>query len=77
MNKFMFDSVQDIINQKKELEVINECEFEVIKNKNGTLTLIDNLGANLGDIENQVFYNYDEILNRLEGSYLRDYGICE
>lgn len=70
---FEFEDVYDIIEQGRELEVIHGCEFDIDINPDGTLSLVDMQGANLAGIEEEVFKDYEDILNRLEGSYLYNY----
>lgn len=74
---FEFENIEDIISQKKEMEVINACDFDVITNENLKLQLIDLQGGNLANIEEEEFQNLTEILNRLESSYLHDYNFVE
>ena len=74
---YRYGSVEEIINKGHELQVIEECEFEVITNENGTHSLVDLQGANLAGIESEEFDTYEEILYRLEGSYLHDYELVE
>lgn len=54
---------------------INECEFDVIANKELTLfKVIDLLFGNLGDIESETFCSLNDIIERLSETYLIDYG---
>lgn len=61
-------------------EFLDDLEFEYKKNDNNTIQLIDVLGANLGNIENDVF-RIDEYLpmylvDRLE-RYIYDYHVAD
>lgn len=54
---------------------INECEFDVLANKELTLfKVIDLQGASLGDIEDEIFDSIHGIIDRLSDTYLVDYG---
>ena len=55
------------------LELLWEMEFKLVKNNNGTFSLYDMQGANLGDIQSEEFISAKEILDRLEGAYIHDY----
>lgn len=74
---YRYESVEEIISKGQVLDVIEECDFKVVSNKNGTLSLVDLQGANLADIEGEEFNSYSEILYRLESTYLNDYEIVE
>lgn len=65
-------------NFKYILNLINDCEFDIEINENGTINLIDLQGAYLGDFESyQNFNDIFEACQRLDGSFLFDYfGIC-
>lgn len=51
---------------------ISGVDFTLIKNKDGTWSLSDNMGANLGDIESDKFYSAGDIIDRLD-IYINDY----
>lgn len=54
---------------------INECEFDVLANKEMALfRVIDIQGGNLGDIESEEFDSLHDIIERLSDTYLVDYG---
>lgn len=71
--EYEYKNVEEIIEKGEELKVIKGCDFEIAINKDKTLSLIDLQGGNLGDIESEVFENYEEILYRLEPTYLHDF----
>ena len=58
--------------------LINECEFDIEINKDGTINLIDLQSTYLGGFESyENFENIFDACTRLEGSFLFDYfGIC-
>lgn len=60
------------------LDILEIIEFDYAINKNGYLQLVDNLGANLGGIENEEYaidnYLPVALINRLE-TYINDYII--
>lgn len=59
---------------KKLLYLISVCEFEIEINKDGKLDLIDMQGAYLGGIDSyENFETLEDICERLEGSFFRDY----
>lgn len=57
---------------------INECEFDVIANKELNLfKVIDKQGIALGDIEEETFKSLNDVIERFHDSYLIDYGfVC-
>lgn len=63
------------LSNKDKVNIIEYLDFKVIKNKDKTIQLKDLQGANLADIELDVFNNLDEALERLE-VYLNDYKIA-
>lgn len=70
-----FTDIKDIITQGAVQEVVNGCEFDISLSTEGTFSLTDQTGANLGNIELMEFRTEEEVLARLEdGGYLEDYG---
>lgn len=61
----------------KLLQYIYECEFDVYINEEGKLQLIDLQKANLGNIEEETFETIQDVCERLEGSYFKDYHCIE
>ena len=54
---------------------INECEFDVLANKEMTLfKVLDFQCGNLGDIESENFTSLHGIIDRFSDTYLVDYG---
>jgi len=58
---------------------IRECEFDIYQSNldENCYKLVDTQGASLGDIEDEQFGSLHEIIDRLSGSYLIDYGFME
>lgn len=67
------ESVSDKDINEDFINLLWDMEFKLVKNDNGTFSLQDMQGANLGDIESEEFTSAKEILDRLEGSYIHDY----
>ena len=59
------------------LKMIHDCEFEVLVNKDGTLSLEDLQGGNLAGIESEKFETITDVCERLEDSYFEDYFFGE
>lgn len=56
------------------ISLIDECEFEIEINPNGTLDLVDLQGAYLGGVESyEEFEDILSICDRLECTYFYDY----
>ena len=55
-------------------EFLSITEFRLLKHKDGTFSLEDQQGANLGDIEDDRFASASEILDRMD-IYIQDYLI--
>ena len=64
----------NLLTEEEKLELIEEIEFEVIKDNEDYYRLIDTTKANLGNIEGEHFNSIDEIMYRLE-NYWYDYQI--
>lgn len=75
--EYKYKNIGEIIERGEELSVIYGCDFNIIINPSGTLSLVDLQGANLANIENEEFVDYKEVLCRLERTYLNDYGYVE
>lgn len=58
------------------IEFLNLTEFYLVKNENGTYSVRDCQGANLGDIESAEFDNAQDILDRMN-IYFNDYIITD
>lgn len=71
-----YESVEDILEQGDEFEVILECDFIPIVHTDGRISLRDLQGINLGGIEQLYFEDLEEVIRRLaDSSYFNDYGI--
>lgn len=55
------------------INMIYECEFDILINENGTLSLEDLQNANLGNIEEEEFETITDICERMESTYFDDY----
>lgn len=83
MKKIIREKVDDMIfevyeynflTEEEKLELIEEVEFEVVKDDEDYYRLVDTTKANLGNIEGEHFNSIDEIMYRLE-NYWYDYQI--
>lgn len=64
----------NLLTEEEKLELIEEVEFEVVKDDEDYYRLIDTTRANLNNIEGEHFNSIDEIMYRLE-NYWYDYQI--
>ncbi|XZH79058.1 hypothetical protein ACSW8S_19505 (plasmid) [Clostridium perfringens] len=69
-NKYKFSELSD----EEKISLINEVDFNVIKQDNGLYRLDDIQGANLASIEYERFPSLDSIIDRLS-NYWNDYCI--
>ena len=74
-NDMMFEVYEyNFLTEEEKLELIEEIEFEVVKDDEDYYRLVDTTKANLGNIEGEHFNSIDEIMYRLE-NYWYDYQI--
>ena len=75
VDDMMFEVYEyNFLTEEEKLELIEEVEFEVVKDDEDYYRLVDTTKANLGNIEGEHFNNIDEIMYRLE-NYWYDYQI--
>ena len=75
INDMMFEVYEyNFLTEEEKLELIEEVEFEVVKDDEDYYRLVDTTKANLGNIEGEHFNSIDEIMYRLE-NYWYDYQI--
>ena len=63
-----------MLDKDRVAEILYTMDFEIMVNKDGTLSLNDLQGANLGNIENETFENYAQVLSRMD-IYTQDYFV--
>ena len=74
-NDMMFEIYEyNFLTEEEKLELIEEIEFEVVKDDEDYYRLVDTTKATLGNIEGEHFNSIDEIMYRLE-NYWYDYQI--
>lgn len=75
IDDMMFEVYEyNFLTEEEKLELIEEVEFEVVKDDEDYYRLVDTTKANLGNIEGEHFNSIDEIMYRLE-NYWYDYQI--
>lgn len=75
VDDMMFEVYEyNFLTEEEKLELIEEIEFEVVKDDEDYYRLVDTTKANLGNIEGEHFNSIDEIMYRLE-NYWYDYQI--
>lgn len=75
INDMMFEVYEyNLLTKEEKLELIEEVEFEVVKDDEDYYRLVDTTRANLNNIEDEHFNSIDEIMYRLE-NYWYDYQI--
>lgn len=75
VDDMMFEVYEyNFLTEEEKLELIEEVEFEVVKDDEDYYRLVDTTKANLGNIEGEHFNSIDEIMYRLE-NYWYDYQI--
>lgn len=69
---YFSDETLDSLSLEEKKHLVSLCDFTIYKNDNGCYQLLDNQGANLGDIESEEFETIDSIVDRLWDSYIAD-----
>lgn len=71
----IYEGVEADSPEKRFIEILNEMEFSLVRNDDGTFGVHDLQGVNLGDIEHEKYDSAYGILDRMSGTYMNDYFI--